>query len=146
MSGSWSGCRSGSTTNKRYYRALLPSLLPLPCVVLYGNPTRKIETTAGAVVPAVLPPIGGTTALAAVLPLSTRHPLFCTTRKLQQAGRQHGWKENVYVMIPPILFRNGSPLDSTVIPTTQFHRKETKENNPSKVKSSRGNNRIVPLY
>ena len=144
MSGSWSGCRSGSTTNKRYYRALLPSLLPLPCVVLYGNPTRKIETTAGAVVPAAL--TSGTTALAVVLPLSIRHPLFCTTRKLQLAGRQRGCKENVYVMIPPILFRNGSPLDSTVIPTTQFHRKETKENNPSKVTSSRGNNRIVPLY
>ena len=60
LSGSWSGRRSGTTANRRYYRALLPSLLPLPCVVLYGNPTRKIETTAGAVVPAAL--TSGTTA------------------------------------------------------------------------------------
>ena len=73
LSSSWSGRRSGTTADKWYYHALLPFLLPLPCVVLYGNPTRKIETTAGAVVPAALtsgtiadrryyPPGRGTTA------------------------------------------------------------------------------------
>ena len=54
LSGSWSGSGSDTTADKRYYRALLLSLLPLPCVVFYGNPTRKIETTAEAVVPAAL--------------------------------------------------------------------------------------------
>ena len=59
------------------------------------------------------------------------------------------WHENVKArttILPYKQFQYGPPLDSTVVPTIQHHRKETKKTKPSSEKSLRGNNCIVPLY